>query len=244
MKVLAIGNSFSQDAMRYLHEIAKSEGHEMKTVNLMIGGCPLSRHFIHMENEDAAYGFEFNGQDTGIQVSIRQALQSDMWDVVTLQQVSHLSPQYETFQPYLSRLSDYVRYHAPKAALMLHQTWAYEQNSRRLCQELGYDDQAAMFADVQTAYAKASIDLGGVDIIPSGEAFQYLYREGLAMHRDTFHASLGLGRYTLGLVWYEFLTGNSCVGNAFRAFDEAVPEREALLAQQCAHQAVGAYREK
>ena len=214
----------------------------MKTVNLMIGGCPLSRHFIHMENGDAAYGFEFNGHSTGIQVSIRQALQSDMWDVVTLQQVSHLSPQYETFQPYLNRLAGYVRYHAPKAALLLHQTWADEQNSYRLCQELGYADQADMFADVQASYAKAAVELGGVGIIPSGQAFQYLYQEGLAMHRDTFHASFGLGRYALGLVWYECLTGNSCIGNAFRAFDKPVPEREALLAQQCVHRAVQAYR--
>ena len=43
MKVLAIGNSFSNDAMRYLHGIAKADGVDMKTVNLFIGGCPLSR---------------------------------------------------------------------------------------------------------------------------------------------------------------------------------------------------------
>ena len=39
MKVLAIGNSFSNDAMRYLHGIAKADGVDMKTVNLFIGGC-------------------------------------------------------------------------------------------------------------------------------------------------------------------------------------------------------------
>lgn len=37
MKVLAIGNSFSNDAMRYLHGIAKADGLDMKTVNLFIG---------------------------------------------------------------------------------------------------------------------------------------------------------------------------------------------------------------
>ena len=41
MKVLAIGNSFSNDAMRYLHGIAKADVVDMKTVNLFIGGCPL-----------------------------------------------------------------------------------------------------------------------------------------------------------------------------------------------------------
>ena len=53
MKVLAIGNSFSNDAMRYLHGIAKADGVDMKTVNLFIGGCPLSRHYANIHNDAA-----------------------------------------------------------------------------------------------------------------------------------------------------------------------------------------------
>ena len=41
MKVLAIGNSFSQDATRYLHQIAKANQFDLKVVNLYIGGCSL-----------------------------------------------------------------------------------------------------------------------------------------------------------------------------------------------------------
>ena len=52
---------------------------------------------------------------TGIKVSIKQALQSDIWDVVTLQQASSLSVDYNTYQPYLNALADYVHIHAPKA---------------------------------------------------------------------------------------------------------------------------------
>ena len=68
MKVLAIGNSFSNDAMRYLHGIAKADGVDMKTVNLFIGGCPLSRHYANIHNDAADYDFEFNGVRTGIKV--------------------------------------------------------------------------------------------------------------------------------------------------------------------------------
>ena len=64
MKVLAIGNSFSNDAMRYLHGIAKADGVDMKTVNLFIGGCPLSRHYANIHNDAADYDFEFNGVRT------------------------------------------------------------------------------------------------------------------------------------------------------------------------------------
>ena len=45
MNVLAIGNSFSQDATRYLHQVAKSAGVYLEVFNLEIGGCPLSKHF-------------------------------------------------------------------------------------------------------------------------------------------------------------------------------------------------------
>lgn len=243
MKVLAIGNSFSNDAMRYLHGIAKSEGCDMKTVNIYIGGCPLSKHYMNMNNDAADYDFEYNGDRTGIKVSIKQALQSDIWDVVTFQQVSSQSFNYNTYTPYLKTLAEYAAFHAPKAKFMMHQTWAYEQGSDRLTKELGYSDQADMFRDLKSAYFKAAESLGNIGIIPSGEAFQELIKAGAPrIHRDTFHASFGLGRYTLGLVWYEILTGKSCIGNTFRDFDEPVSEAEAELAQRCAHAAAEKYR--
>lgn len=36
MKILSIGNSFSQDAQRYLHETAKQDGSDLKTVNFSV----------------------------------------------------------------------------------------------------------------------------------------------------------------------------------------------------------------
>ena len=50
MKVLSIGNSFSDDAQRYLRKIAAKEGVEIETLNLCIGGCPLSLHRICEES--------------------------------------------------------------------------------------------------------------------------------------------------------------------------------------------------
>ena len=242
MKVLAIGNSFSNDAMRYLHAIAKADGEELKTVNLFIGGCPLSRHYANMHNDAADYDFEYNGERTGIKVSIKQALQSDVWDVVTLQQASSQSVNYDTFQPYLNVVADYVKIHAPKAKLMIHQTWAYEEGSKRLIQEMGYKKQCEMFADLKNAYQKAAEDLGGVAQIPCGAVFQDLIRSGIGnLHRDTFHASLGIGRLALGYTWYERLTGKSCVGNVFADTDEPVSMADRTVIQNCVHKVVREY---
>ena len=64
MNVLSIGNSFSQDATRYLHQIARADGVKLTTVNLYIGGCPLSRHYRNMLSEEKVYGLECNGNIT------------------------------------------------------------------------------------------------------------------------------------------------------------------------------------
>lgn len=40
MKILAIGNSFSQDATAYLHRMAEAGGMETKIVNLFIPAVP------------------------------------------------------------------------------------------------------------------------------------------------------------------------------------------------------------
>ena len=54
IKILAIGNSFSQDATRYLHQFASAAGIDTKVVNLYIGGCPLERHWKNIENDEKA----------------------------------------------------------------------------------------------------------------------------------------------------------------------------------------------
>ena len=43
MKILSIGNSFSEDAQRYLKLIAGANGRELTCVNLYIGGCSLKK---------------------------------------------------------------------------------------------------------------------------------------------------------------------------------------------------------
>ena len=55
MKILAIGNSFSQDATRYLREIAKSNGDKIKVINLFIGGCPLYKHYLNILQNKESY---------------------------------------------------------------------------------------------------------------------------------------------------------------------------------------------
>lgn len=242
MTILSIGNSFSQDAHRYLHQIAKADGVELDTVNLYIGGCSLSRHYRNMLGDGREYTLEVNGHSTGFKVSLKEALLNRDWDVVTLQQVSGQAPRYDTYQPYLDKLTDWVRAAVPRAKIALHQTWAYEQDSRRLKEAAGYDDCGAMLRDIVAANRQAAGEIGADCLIPAGEVFGALLESGAEkIHRDTFHAGLGLGRYALGLIWYRTLTGRDVQGNTFCGFDEAVTTEQMAMAKACVAGVAGKY---
>ena len=230
MKILAIGNSFSQDATRYLQEIAASAGEDLFVRNLYIGGCSLRTHYLNILSNEADYSFEFNGKNTGIKVSVDQALASDNWDVITLQQVSTSSAKYETYTPYLEYIYNHVKKYCPKAKVYLHQTWAYEQGSDML-KNNGYLSANDMFEDIKRSYAMAAQAINADGIIPSGQAMFNATQMGIdKVHRDTFHASLGVGRYMLALTWYKALTGNDITQNTFCDFDCPVSEQEREIA--------------
>lgn len=234
MNVLAIGNSFSQDATRYLHQIAEADGVTLHITNLYIGGCSLERHYRNMLSAERAYELQYNGQLTGFKVSLQEALLNRPWDVVTLQQASGYSMDVDTYFPYIVDLYAFVKKCVPKAKILIHQTWAYEDGSDRLYNVAHFDTAAEMFAAVEQAYAHAHATLGSDGIIPSGKLLRSLLDNGIEkVHRDTYHASYGLGRYALGLLWYHCLTGHSVSENDFHHFDEPIPEDHIRIAKKC-----------
>ena len=131
----------------------------------------------------------------------------------------------------------------PKAKIAVHQTWAYEQGSHRLQEIAGYSDYKDMLADIKVAYEKAANHIGANYFIPSGEVFAALLENGIEkIHRDTFHASRGLGRYALGLIWYKTLTGNDILENFFCDFDEEVSAEQIAIAKKCVQEVADLYK--
>ena len=67
-----------------------------------------------------------------------------------------------------------------------------------------------------------------------GELFDKLLKSGIEkVHRDTFHASWGMGRYALGLLWYKALTGRDVADNTFAEFDAEIPAEHIEIAKRC-----------
>ena len=231
MKILAIGNSFSDDATRYLHAVARADGYPMQIANLYIGGCSLALHHKNMLTGDRAYTLGYNGHMTGFPVSLEEGLTNRVWDVITVQQASHESFNPATYTPCGEELAAYIRAKVPSARLIVHQTWAYEKDSERLHQIAGYDRAEDMLRDVVRSYADFASRIQADGIIPSGEMFAALLQNGLErVHRDTFHASLGAGRYALSLLWYRMLTGKSVSAIPFDDFDEPIdPKTIAII---------------
>ena len=123
----------------------------MKTVNLFIGGCSLRTHYLNSLQDTAAYALGYNGEETGFKVRLSEALSSDDWDVITVQQASQLSVDYATYLPYLQSLVTYVKTYCPNAKIYVHQTWAYNDNSERL-KTMGFSSSEEMFENIQKSY--------------------------------------------------------------------------------------------
>ena len=237
MNVLSLGNSFSQDAQHYLHRLAAHNGLNIRTVNLNIGACTLQQHYWNMLDDRADYTYEFNGESTGLKVSIRRALASCHWDVVTLQQASRLSARPWSYSPYIEELAAYIRKYCPHTRLMIHETWAYADASDRL-KAAGFEHGDDMLAGLRDAYKKAAEAISAYGIIPGGEAMRLAERGGITeIHRDSAHAGLGAGRYLLALTWLKTLAGIDISEDSFNEFDVPVTDEERAIVIRAVNEA-------
>ena len=214
MKILSIGNSFSQDAHRWLSQLAAGFGDDIYTVNLHISGCSLERHWNNFVSQECAYNLEINGQFVKMS-SIQDALRSESWDVITLQQVSHFSGMPETCEPYLTDLHTALQELSPNSKFLFHQTWAYETDSDHPGFANYGNDQSAMYQRIIGTAADAAKKLS-CDVIPVGTVIQHIRKSvpefnyaggGRSLNRDGFHLTYTYGRYAAALTWYCVLTG-------------------------------------
>ncbi len=232
MEILAIGNSFSRDATRYLHGIAKADGEKINVVGLAIGGCSLPLHYKHHMVDDPLYELWINGEYTEFFVTIREALINREWDIITIQQNTLSAARYDTYQPFLNELFAEFRRYCPKAKLALHETWMSETGSAKLI-KMGYEKSSDLYVDIHAAYAQAMEETKADILIPSATVVNRLLNEGMeGFYEDQHHASLGKGRYALALTWYRTLFGKPVTGNSFRDFDVEVSEEDIAFIQR------------
>lgn len=244
LKILAIGNSFSRDAIEQnLHELAAADGDTAVIGNLFIGGCSLERHLNNVRDDRHDYVYRKIGADGKMtektKASVKEALDDDNWDYISVQQASPFSGKYDTYEASLPGLLDYVRTNAPaKSQIILHQTWAYQQGAPHSGFRNYGNDQMTMYRAIVDANNRAA-DLGKIKIIvPAGTAVQNARTSfiGDNMNRDGYHLDLGVGRFTAACAWYEKLFGNDVSKNSY--LPENMSADLAAVARRAAHAAV------
>lgn len=244
VRILAIGNSFSQDAVeQYLHELAETEGISTIIGNMFIGGCSLERHVKNARDNAPAYAYRKIGTDGKKRekgkMSLETVLADEDWDYVSLQQASPFSGMYETYEASLPELIEYVKARLPKKTkLMLHQTWAYASTSRHSGFKNYNCNQLTMYQAIADAVKKAAKANKIKIVIPSGTAIQNARTSFIGDHlnRDGYHLDVKIGRYTAACTWFERIFKHNVVGNPYTP--EGLDEARKAVAQKAAHAAV------
>lgn len=264
LKVLDIGNSYTQDAQTYLPQIIQASGI----------GTDFSLYRAFRPNgsfktwvdcwndaDDETYNVAFcaGTQIGGISGNgynndgtlFRKALQTVKWDIILIHQVSTYSNDYSLWEGhgaggYLQELIRLIRITNPQATigyLMTHSYrgsyWANSEGSSLL-----------RWKNITEATKQLKLEYDIDFIIPYGTAVQNLRASSLndsyEFSEDGTHMGAGLGDYVAGCCYFESLLapryGVSVLGNTFRITNLSesvggrrnVTDETALVAQKAA----------
>ncbi|MDD3885682.1 MAG: DUF4886 domain-containing protein [Victivallaceae bacterium] len=182
LSVLMIGNSYSNSVLKYLPQLANADGNRLYLVNAYIGGCTMRTHVENIRKDGVVS--DYKPYSTNICIAgeaapksfaanLPEIIKMRKWDIVTIQQGSHESWNFDNYQPFAGILVDFVRKSAPEAKILIHETWSYRSDSALLAS--WKMTNAEMFRRASDAYALLAAQYG-FKIIPVGTAVE-LYRQ-------------------------------------------------------------------
>ncbi|MDE6811498.1 MAG: DUF4886 domain-containing protein, partial [Muribaculaceae bacterium] len=218
IKILCLGNSFTEDAMAYVPYIINNIAPDLKlTIGIAyIGGCSLQQHYANIYNETitdidnneytpTTYTLEKNitgGKWTYLaKQDIYQILNNEEWDIITLQQngANAFRDWENYFKPYLSIYDK------------LHQLTSYSFTNGWIITQSAYAHSNSIFLDYWEKAANNAVltsQLKNCEIFPFGTAIQNLRETDLKnigdgpyhnLLSDTGHLQEGIGCYAAAL---------------------------------------------
>ena len=207
LRVLAIGNSYTEDATAYMQELMDG------------AGVPRDKYCIYMMYSSGAslemWAQKLNSSNVENMVhragslympyttaTFSQLLSLD-WDVIVLQQVSYLAITYESLNPHLHQLIDGIRRLCPNRSVTLawNMIHTYSDSFSSNAGLMGMDRWRAICNATWKMRRLDGIDL----IIPTGTAIQNARFTSLnnaaGLTRDHTHLCFGVGRQIAALTW-------------------------------------------
>ena len=215
LRILGVGNSFTDDGMMYLPFVLQAAG--IKNVvlgRLYIGGCTLERQVKEYESNSPSYVYTNSVGNNWTTISknatLLDGLLDEKWDILVVQQASGVSGMYESYQPWLDRLIEILRFNCRNAGATIawQQTWAYSTNSNHPEYPNYEQNQLAMYKDIMACNERLMEETPIDVVIPTGTAIQNLraaMQDARDFTRDGYHLNYKMGRYTAACTWFQAL---------------------------------------
>jgi len=262
--ILMVGNSFCYYFVEELVGLAAADGINMRVCNVYYSGCKMSQHYNWWVAGEAPYEFFATTAEKGRVktegVTLEWSLAQGNWDYISIQSLDINSSDPEELlqynKLYLDTFYGLFREQFPHATMAWHQTWSYAVGTAGNGTVTTPEKQVANHMRNRGA-AKLICEKYDLLNVPSGEAWALIRAEGYdklcarigkgTNHEgDYYHdGDVGGGQYLNACVWYETVTGNSCVGNTYRPvykYNSAeIPLNSEMTyekLQEAAHQAV------
>jgi len=264
MNILMIGNSYCYYFIDELWGMGQAAGVDMRVSCVYYDGCPLDKHWAFLQSGESNYDFRTcQGKEVVSQkgFSLDQCLAADNWDVISFQpgngafRRGGAEAARATVEPYLGYLLDYIKPKFPNATYYWQQYWSPEiGNANKIYAIDTVEKRNAFYEAVRTIGLEVHQNYS-LPLIPTGDAWQLvrdhpIIREdgktlctrnykGNPLYDDFSHdGDVGGGQYLNACVWFEVLTGKSCIGNEFRPEEYFLSEEKIAILQQAAHAAV------
>lgn len=192
VRILTVGNSFARDALRFLPDMAAAGGRKLVLCTANVASASLEYHVRGIETFETDPGNQRGHPYTVSSVqlpyvtdpadpkvcpyddkrraSLRELLEFEKWNYITIHQKSALSYDPASYEPSAGTLIAYIRKYAPQAEILVHQTWAYREDHPAFADGSGFNQQK-MFEAVRQAY-QILADRYHLRQVPVGEAFQ------------------------------------------------------------------------
>lgn len=257
LNILMIGNSFCYYYVEELYGLLAAAGYKNVNIcNVYYSGCTLEQHWSWWKSGVANYEY-YTTNETGRNkvecANLEYCLKQRNWDIISLQEASakartsgegHLT----LTETYLTDLWGYLKEQFPMSQHCWHQTWNYQVGYDRNGWKVESLEQQENENTKTREYALAVCKKYQLERIPSGDAWQIIRQGGYdnlcarlsvnAGEGDYYHdGDIGGGQYLNACVWFEAITGQSCVGNTYRP-DYALDENLIPTLQEAAHRAI------
>lgn len=241
LKVLDIGNSYTNDATGLLPPIVEASGSDVSKMCLYkairSSGTLKSWYDVYCD-KDTAYTYRIEKVFGGLSANVstgrgakgdgslfRKLLTDEQWDIIIIHQMSSYAPYYEQWGGtgrggYLNEMLSIIKEHQPNAVIgfyLIHSLWDHHKRNK---EGSSYERWKLICSSVKRLQKDYGIDF----IIPYGTAIENLRSSSMNneydLTRDGLHLAYGLGRYTAACCYYESLiaprSGISVLGNAAR----------------------------